>query len=165
MMGISNEKQRELRAIEGSSRRRKDVMEEENAALKEELETTKRAFVARYEELLAAQHRIKQLCELVPQRISNGFVSFGKHYAEQEDKFADPFNAMSKFKKMYLAQCEEALALSDSTAELDTAMEDAERYRKVRKITEGIEHRHSLRGFFIPEDIRDLLAAMKEQGK
>ena len=53
---------------------------------------------------------LKLAKELLPKRIPNGFVSFGKYYAEQEDLFADPYNKMSKFKKSYLTRCEEVLA-------------------------------------------------------
>lgn len=52
---------------------------------------------------------VVQLKELLPKRIPNGFVSFGKNYAEQEDKFADPYNKMSKFKKQYLEDCAAAM--------------------------------------------------------
>lgn len=60
---------------------------------------------------------LKLARELLPKRIPNGFVSFGKYYAEQEDLFADPYNKMSKFKRQYLSQCEEALAAIDALGE------------------------------------------------
>ena len=61
---------------------------------------------------------LKLARELLPSRIPNGFVSFGKFFAEQEDLFADPYNKMSKFKRDYLTRCEEALAaINDALGE------------------------------------------------
>ena len=69
------------------------------------------AYIAKLEQQLAVSLAENlRLRELVPKRIPNGFVSFGKWYAEQEDIFADPHNRMSLFKKKYLIACEEALS-------------------------------------------------------
>ena len=62
---------------------------------------------------------LKLARELLPSRIPNGFVSFGKCYSEQEDLFADPYNKMSKFKRDYLTRCEEALAAIDALGEVN----------------------------------------------
>lgn len=63
------------------------------------------------EENADLHRQIKLLRDLIPKRIPDGFVSFGKCYAEQEDKFNDPFaGTMTKFKSNYLSDCERALA-------------------------------------------------------
>jgi hypothetical protein len=62
------------------------------------------------------REQVTLLRSLVPKRIPDGFVSFGKYYSEQEDKFNEPYNSMCKFKRKYLSDCEEALA---ATADID----------------------------------------------
>ena len=59
------------------------------------------------------REQVTLLRSLVPKRIPNGFVSFGKYYSEQEDKFNEPYNSMCKFKRKYLSDCEEALAATE----------------------------------------------------
>lgn len=67
----------------------------ENAALKEQ--------VAQLEHSQAYEKQQK-----------DGFVSLGKFYSEQEDKFNDPYNPMCKFKRKYLSDCEDELAIQPS---------------------------------------------------
>jgi hypothetical protein len=62
------------------------------------------------QQLADSQKQVILLRELTPKRIPNGFVSFGKYYSEQEDKFNDPYNKMAKFKSKYLSDCEKALS-------------------------------------------------------
>jgi hypothetical protein len=62
------------------------------------------------QQLAEREKQIVMLLELIPKRIPNGFVSFGKYYFEQEDKFNNPHNPMCKFKATYLSDCETALA-------------------------------------------------------
>ncbi len=59
------------------------------------------------------REQVTLLRSLVPKRIPDGFVSFGKYYSEQEDKFNEPYNSMCKFKRKYLSDCEEALAATE----------------------------------------------------
>jgi len=72
------------------------------------------------QQLAAEQAYSAQLRELLPKRIPNGFVSFGKYYSEQEDKFNDPYNPMCKFKRKYISDCEDALAANSE----DTALRE-----------------------------------------
>jgi hypothetical protein len=51
---------------------------------------------------------------------------------------------------------ERIAALEAEVAEL---RKDAER---IKNVVEGVKHRAKLRGFMMPEDAHDLLAAMKE---
>ena len=65
------------------------------------------------QQLADCKKREVMLRDLIPKRIPDGFVSFGKYYSEQEDKFNDPYNPMCKFKRKYLSDCEEALAATE----------------------------------------------------
>lgn len=47
--------------------------------------------------------------QLLPKRIDDGFVQFGKYFAEQEDVFNDPYSKMCQFKRQYLTMCQEVL--------------------------------------------------------
>lgn len=60
-------------------------------------------------QLAEARKDAERLVSMLPKRIPNGFVSFGKNYAEQEDKFNDPYNPMCKFKRIYLDECAAAI--------------------------------------------------------
>ena len=44
------------------------------------------------------------LRDLIPKRIPDGFVSFGKYYAEQESIFNPSYKEMTKFKNKYLSE-------------------------------------------------------------
>lgn len=74
------------------------------------LEWAERDALEMHQQVAERDKQIVMLRSLVPKRIQNGFVSFGKYYSEQEDKFNDPYNPMCKFKRKYLSDCEEALA-------------------------------------------------------
>jgi len=77
-----------------------------NKKLRDEIESLR-------QQLADSQKQVTLLRSLVPKRIPDGFVSFGKYYSEQEDKFNEPYNSMCKFKRKYLSDCEEALAATE----------------------------------------------------
>lgn len=60
-----------------------------------------------------------KLRELLPKRIPNGFISFGKYCSEANSKFAPASDPMSKFKHKWFLDCEEALSTSPSTTYLE----------------------------------------------
>ena len=84
------------------------------------------------DQIAALKAQIEQMRELIPHRIPNGFVAFGKYYSEQEDIFANPCNKMSMFKKQYLEKCDAALATPSPTAALDQMMGEYEAIIKVK---------------------------------
>ena len=51
---------------------------------------------------------------LLPRSVPNGFISFGKYYAENRDLFVRKHEAMSKFRIQYLITCEAAIKESQS---------------------------------------------------
>ena len=59
------------------------------------------------------KQQVIMLRDLIPKRIPDGFVSFGKYYAEQESIFNPSYKEMTKFKNKYLSDCEEALAATE----------------------------------------------------
>ena len=82
-----------------------------------DLTMTMSELILEYKQQLAdSQNQVTLLRDLIPKRIPDGFVSFGKYYAEQESIFNPSYKEMTKFKNKYLSDCEEALA---ATADLD----------------------------------------------
>jgi hypothetical protein len=77
-----------------------------------ELASVMRANSNKFDTIQKLNEYVRVLRDLIPKRTSGGFVSFGKYYAEQEDKFNDPHHSMCKFKRKYLSDCEEALTLT-----------------------------------------------------
>ena len=107
-----------------NGKKRIDELEAENAALKEHVADHQLLF----KDYAAAQHRIKQLRGACEAALSDD--------------------------QPYINKCKAALALPDSTAELDAVMKDAERYRFIKSVQPT------------PEGYDDAIdAAMKGEGK
>jgi len=75
------------------------------------------------QQLADSQNQVTLLRDLIPKRIPDGFVSFGKYYAEQESIFNPSYKEMTKFKNKYLSDCEEALAIQPDDSALQAFAE------------------------------------------